>query len=244
MIIIPALLIIALIVGACFKSQLASSFKNKIVSLFNKPKTEQVDKTKNNENVKKNTQIENEKVAKKEEDKFYEITLSSGKVIKADYKEDNGTIKYEFVSPLEEGTTFDISPSQNLLLIDDGKSQDLKLYGADGKSRDLTLKSYTTKDGRSFPKESIISSNQGYKWCENAKFLSEDKVVYLSNLPWFGKPDLETYVWIVDLKTGNHMAVMNVKGKEVKFGKLDSKGLQINIDGTNKYLTNQGQLVD
>ena len=243
-IIIPTLLIVVLIIGVCFKSEATSNLKNKLISLFNKPKTEQLDKTKNNENIKKNNEIENKKVVKKEEDKFYEIILPSGKVVKADYKEDNGAIKYEFVAPLENGTTFDISPSQNLLLINGGITQELNVYGSDGKPKSLTLKSYTTRDGRTFPRESILSSSEGYKWCENAKFLSEDKIVYLSNLPWFGKSDLETYVWMLDLKTGNHVALMNVKGKEIKFGKLDSKGLQINIDGINKYLTLQGEVID
>ena len=232
-IIVPILIVIILIVAIILH------FKNKMMS-----NNEKVNQTQSVQKNDKKVYKKEENKTSKNEDKSYEIELSSSKKAKVDYKEEKGVIKYQFVSPLDSGTTFDISPSQELLLINDGSSQNLMLYDGYKKEKDITLKEYVTRDGRSFSKQSILSSSPEYKWCKDAKFLNNNKIVYLSNLPWFGKDDLNTYVWIIDIKTGNQMALMNVKGKNVTFGKLQSKGLEITIDGSTKYLDSNGNLVD
>ena len=151
---------------------------------------------------------------------------------------------YESEAPLQNGTTFSISPTQHSLLIVDGSTQELKLFDQNGNEKDLTFKSYKTRDGRVFTREQILSSQQGYKWCENAKFLDDNKIVYLSNLPWFGTGNLDTYLWMLDLQTGNYQTLFNVKGKEIILGNLTDKGLEITIDGNSKFLTANGELIN
>lgn len=242
------------VVGGCFmKFQgFPSGIKQKIVAIFDKPKESQGNKNNNADENKKNSESHNstddvnkgKAETSKEEDKEIDISLPSGNTAKVTYKEENGVRMYESVAPLEQGNTFDISPTQHSLALLNGITQQLEIIDQNGNEKDLTLKSYKTRNGQLFPREEIINSFPGYKWCESAKFLNDNKIAYLSNLPWFSNGDLDTYLWIVDTETGNHQTLFNVKGKKVSIGNLTDKGLEVTIDGTMQFLTPEGQLVD
>ncbi|GFZ31827.1 hypothetical protein CSC2_23530 [Clostridium zeae] len=190
-------------------------------------------------NASKDTSKNGNEEKKQEEDKYIEVTLGSGTVSKIFYDDVSGTKKYKYLDPIDSGVTFDISPSQNSMLINEVNTQQMKVIGSDGQQKEITKASYVTKDGRTFSREAIMKQYPGYLWSVNSKFIDDKHVAYVSQLPWFGVPDLYSYIWIVDINSGEHKALMNIKAKNLTISNLEADGLHIKADDTEKVITVQ-----
>lgn len=203
-------------------------------------KTSKVQENKNSSQESKEASKENvagENENKDNEEKYIEVTLSSGNISRAIYDEESGNRRFKALTPVEEGTTFDISPDKKFLVINDSATQQIKFIDINGNQKDITYPSYTTKNKEVIGRDTMLNDYPGYIWSKNAKFIDNTHVVYLSQLPYFRKGNLLTYAWIIDVNTGVHTTLWDVKGSDVKFGNLTDKGLEIEIDGTKKVLT-------
>ncbi|MBK1813573.1 hypothetical protein JHL18_23425 [Clostridium sp. YIM B02505] len=260
---VSTLLLVVIVIGvlafAATKINFKNDIKNKVSSIFtnktNKDKTStnndkeaatkpKDDSNKDNNkqsdsNTSKDTAKNNNEEKKQDEDKYIEVTLASGTVSKVFYDEIEGTKKYKYLDPIDGGVTFDISPSQNAMLINEVNTQQMKVIGSDGQQKEITKASYVTKDGRTFSRESIMKQYPGYLWSVNAKFIDDKHVAYVSQLPWFGVPDLYAYIWIVDINSGEHRAVMNIKAKNLTISNLAADGLHIKADDEEKIINVQ-----
>ena len=231
--------------GALYGSRKLNNVSLKNIFTFKKNDSDSKASTivKNEEDKKAEAKKEAAKETKAEnETKYIDVTLSSGTKVKAVYAEENGTKKFTLVEGLSGGSTFDINKSGSQVIINDASSQEIKIYNLNGEEKNITKANYVTKSGQSFSKDTIMKQYPGYIWSLNAKFLDDTHVVYISQLPWFRKADLDTYVWIMDLNSGVYQTVRAAKGKAVKIETLNDKGITVDIDGSKKTVTSDGNV--
>lgn len=231
--------------GALYGSGKLNNVSLKNIFTFKKNDSDSKASTivKNEEDKKAEAKKEAAKETKAEnETKYIDVTLSSGTKVKAVYAEENGTKKFTLVEGLSGGSTFDINKSGSQVIINDASSQEIKIYNLNGEEKNITKANYVTKSGQSFSKDTIMKQYPGYIWSLNAKFLDDTHVVYISQLPWFRKADLDTYVWIMDLNSGVYQTVWAAKGKAVKIETLNDKGITVDIDGSKKTVTSDGNV--
>jgi len=221
-----------------------SSVKNHIFSIINK------------KNVNNDKKIAEPKIPKKQpaqnvieerkpenEDKSYTFKLSDGKEYKAIYEENNGEKKYKNVTGENENLDFNISPSANGIIIYDTGVQSIIYMNLDGVTSDLSKKIHISSSGTKFTKENTIKSNPGYIWAKNAKFIDNENVAYVSQLPWF-KKEATKYVWVVNIKNPDNPKLFEeISGANIILGKLEDKGLNISIDGKLGHLKANGELI-
>jgi hypothetical protein len=188
----------------------------------------------------KNTTDVKEAETPKEEG--FEFKLADGTSLKAVYTTTGTVKKFQYVSPKEKNVNFSINPTGDKIIVFDSGAQSIMLIDAAGKVQDITNQAYTSSKGTVFKKENVLSSYKNYIWCSSPAFISDTKVAYISQLPYFQKTT--EYVWTVDLTTNKHKQVSNVSGEKITFGKLESKGLAMNVDGSVYYITATGSVVE
>ncbi len=173
---------------------------------------------------------------------YIEAKLGGGIVAKCEYKTVDD--KKEFIGMEKlEGASYDISPNKQLLLILD-KDQNMKLVDINGKVADITRKEYVSTKGTKFPKDTIIKKDKDYVWHDQAKFLDDNKIVYGSNLPYFGTAATKEYLWIYNIKNKNNTLVRNISGKGITIGKIvPKKGIEIKVDKSEYILNDKGSIV-
>ncbi len=195
----------------------------------------------NEENIEEVT-TEEEEAPKEPESKTKDLTVKTGVILKAEYEEDNGVAKFKGIKDAPSNIYYTLNQDKNLILtIDD--SQDMKLFNIDGKEAIITKDKYVAPNGEVFNKAAVLQTYNGYLWNVEAKFINNTKVAYISNVPYFGY-DLSKYIWVVDLNDSSHKTLWNSKGREVKFGEIKEKGLEVTIDGNVKYINSNGELIN
>ncbi|WP_040212248.1 hypothetical protein [Clostridium polynesiense] len=193
----------------------------------------------NNLSGNKDAKNEEENNTKKSEEKYFEIKLPDGTNARAVYEQDDSSIKFKYLTGNDK-TSFDISPSGKKMIILDGTTQDLIELSIDNSIKDLTYKVYTTRNKSKIYKDKKLSQNPQFQWHSSPKYVSEETIAYVSQMPWF---KTEKYVWLVDSTAGNHRYVKNIKGSEIKFGNLTNKGLEVIIDGETIIIDSEGKTV-
>lgn len=205
-------------------------FFDKILNTPAKPKTEE---TKQKETVpsQKPKEIEN---------KFKEIKLSDSLTIKVGLNIEGTAEKYNGI--LTEGLngSYDISPAGNQMVFLDKSTQTVYLIDKDGKSTDITYKKYVSKNKTVYEKTEVLKENPDYIWADSPKFLGEGKILYISNVPWFGT-NRRQYLWIYDIKTNTYKH--NLRGTSIVLNGLKDKGYEVKLDDKLVYLDNDGGLV-
>ena len=88
-----------------------------------------------------------------------------------------------------------------------------------------------------------LKSHKTYIWSITPKFIDEDNIVYVSELPWINEKAVQ-YIWKVNLKTNTHVQVKPASGKSITFKKITSKGLETIIDGNAVYITSAGEVIN
>lgn len=179
---------------------------------------------------------EPEKEVPKEPEKLYvDINLSPGVIVKAEYVVQEG--KKQFVSVEQvQGYTFNISPSKGQLLLLDN-AQNMKVADTEGVIKDITKTAYVSQSGTNFPKDQILASNPTYIWHSEARFIDDTKVVYVSELPYFGNGGQKKYVWVHDLATNSDRTIWALIGANITVGDIvPEKGITITVDGVVSYL--------
>ena len=122
------------------------------------------------------------------------------------------------------------------------EKQETLLINAKGEVTNLTMQQYISKKGTIFKKDSVLEKYENYIWADEARFISDNLIVYKSNIPYFGT-DLNQYIGIVDITTKEHKTLWNYKTKEIKFGEFTDKGLEVTINGKINYVDKNGKLI-
>lgn len=135
-----------------------------------------------------------------------------------------------------------ISPDKTKFLVTDTK-QNLFIINVNDEITDITKPNYVSTTGSTYTKESILNQYQGYVWHKSAKFISDTKIAYVSNLPYFGS-GISEYIWVYDIESGQHITKWEIKSNEISLGEISEKGLEIHVDGKIKYITVDANIVD
>lgn len=168
----------------------------------------------------------------------YSIQLSDGKTAKAIYEINNGDKLFKSVTCDGENLSYDVSPSKKNVIIYDSKNQAILLLDTSGNKQDITNPQYTPTSGNTITKDAQLSSDSSYIWCSNPKFLDDNNIAYVSQLPWIGKTT--KYVWIESLSNKNNVLVQGIEGENVKLDKITDKGLTVISDDKTVYLKADG----
>ena len=204
--------------------------------------SEQTEKTKEEETNQEET-IDKEP-AKEELQKPLEesidITLVSGSIAKAIYINDNNGGKvFETLNTTDKGVSFNISPSGKQMIVTDTNFV-ITLYNVDGTTKVVSKDQYISSGGGVFTKEATMKSNPQYIWNANPKFISEEKIIFVSNRPYFGNKVLKQYLWMTDIKTNADTVFWESAGASIDIGEKEEKGTKITVDGNVNYIDLNG----
>jgi hypothetical protein len=227
-----------------------SSYKNlKLFSVLKGEKKEEIPS--NNANVKENdvenNSQENQNTAAETqnqvEERGYEVELSNGTKIKAVYETKEGLNRFKYILPLDAPVTFSMNTSGTAMVLLDNESQNMILVDIGGKVQNITNLKYTySKDGKNivYNKETVLSKykKNNYIWCSSPKFIDDENIVYLSQLPHISSKVSTKYLWSVNIKNMNsHKYEYSLKGESLKLGNNTDKGVELLLDnGTINYV--------
>lgn len=170
----------------------------------------------------------------------YTVQLSSGQNVNLLYENKNNSKKFSGIGPNNADIPYSISPSGKNIVIFDSKTQSILLFDLDGNKQDITNPKYVSSTGSVISKSSQLSSNPNYIWCSSPKFIDDNNVAYISQLPWLSKTS--EYIWIANITNKSHAMVQSAEGKSIKFGDTSDKGLSVTIDGKTVYLKASGEI--
>lgn len=174
----------------------------------------------------------------------YDVALSSGEKIKAVYDiKDNQKI-FKCIEPVSSKAIYSINNDGSRMVIYDKNNQNMILVDADGTLKSITKPDYTSTDGTmNIKKEDELKQNPEYIWCSSPVFVGKENIVYISQLPWFGRT--QKYVWIYNAENNTHITVKDpngndLNGNDLKFNGVTDKGLSITSDNKNYILSYSG----
>ncbi|MBU3180613.1 tRNA (guanine-N1)-methyltransferase [Clostridium psychrophilum] len=167
------------------------------------------------------------------------VSLSDGQKISIQYtvKAAKKTIKGILNS---KDIAYDISPSKKAVVIESKKNQDLLYVDVNKVSKDITKKVYKSSKNKPFSKANKLEISPSYVWSITPKFINEDNIAYVSELPWMNEKAIQ-YIWKVNIKTNTHMQVQSISGKTITFKNITSKGLGTMVDGNTVYVMALGE---
>lgn len=195
----------------------------------------------------KKEETKNEQKVKEEPKKPIEETINiplvSGNVAKAVFVNDekNGKV-FKTLNNIDNGVSFNISQSGKQILITDTNLV-ITLYNVDGTSKIISKDQYVSTKGDVFTKEATIKAKPEYLWNENPKFISEDKIIFISNRPYFGTSAVKKYIWITDIATGEDKIMWEMSGTDIQIGEREEKGIKVIIDGKTYYIDVNGNYI-
>ena len=195
------------------------------------------------ENIKETHEEEPEEVKEetKAKDLFVEVVLAEGVNAKIKYIEDNGLKQIETID-VPEGYSFNVSPQKDKVVFLD-PAQNMKVADITGNVVDITKKEYISQAGSTFPKDQILAATPTYTWHSQPKFIDDNKIVYVSELPYFKNSGQKKYVWIYDAVNNIHKTVWNFIGTDIVIGEVvPDKGITITADGAVYYLNSNEEI--
>ncbi|MGH4052095.1 MAG: hypothetical protein ACREVX_12240 [Clostridium sp.] len=181
----------------------------------------------------------------KEEDttknEIFVATLSDGQKINIEYSKTGTEKNIVGVSNAKE-ISYDISPNKKAIVVQNMKNQDMLYVNVNETTKDITKKVYVSSKKVPFTKQEKMIKTPDYVWSITPKFIDEDNIAYVSELPWMNEKKLQ-YIWKVNLKNNKHVQVNRSSGKKIIFQNIESKGLAANIDGNVVYITPLGKII-
>lgn len=180
---------------------------------------------------------------KKTVEESIDITLFSGNIAKAIYVDDkNGGKIFQTLNTTEIGVSFNISPSGKQMIVTDTNLV-ITLYNVEGDAKIISKDQYISSNGGVFTKEATMNAQPQYLWNANPKFISEEKIIFVSNRPYFGTANLKQYLWMTDIQTDADKVFWEVAGANIDIGEKEEKGIKITIDGKIYYMDVNGNYV-
>lgn len=255
---------ITLIAIFSYSSNFKNFFNNKLSTLINMKLNRLNKKTNKNdiklsENEKTSSDMKSNPEASTEniEEKGIEVALSDGIKLQAVYENKDGSNKFKYVTPIDAPVNFSVNPSGDAMVILENNTQNMFYVSIDGKVQKVNDTKYISSTGEVFPKESILKTNTDYIWCSSPKFIDDNNVAYISEVPWFKRTT--KYVWVFNIKDNKikdrndhtlckqfdkELGLEDLGGDNVKFGNLTDKGLEVLIDNKIKYIKYNGQFIE
>ena len=236
-----------LVIGILFLKMAMNSInmetlRSKVQSWIDEDNEEIQDNTNKTNEENKQEETVQEETPKEPEIKTMDLIVREGIILKAEYEESNGVVKFKGIKDATSNIYYTLNQDKNLILTID-ENQDMKIFNVNTKEANITKDKYVAPNGEVFNKSSVLQTYNGYLWNVEAKFITNTKVAYISNVPYFGY-DLNKYIWVVDLNDNSHKTLWNSKGKEIKLGEIKEKGLEVTIDGNVKYINSNGELIN
>lgn len=183
-----------------------------------------------------------EKTVEEKKEEAYDLALANGSKIKVVYEGQGEEKKFKHILPLESKTQYDISPNGKAAVVFDDKVQRIKYIDISGKITDITRNQYVSTGGNVvINHDELLQSRSDYIWCTSPKFIDDNNIAYISQLPWLNKST--KYIWITNTQGSNHVYVTSVSGENIKFNNIDPKGLATTIDGNVFYLKTTGEVI-
>lgn len=225
----------------------AGTYKNtKLFSVFKREKKDETEPSRGvEEKPTPETQNSTETPAKVEEEKGYDIALSNGTKVRAVYIATDAGNKFKYILPLDSPVSFNINPSGSNMVIMDVAAQNMKLVDINGNVQDITKTEYTytnKEDGKTsvFNKEDILEKykENNYVWCTSPKFIDDENIAYLSQLPYVSSKKKEKFLWAVNIKNKDkHEYKYALNGENLRLGNTSAKGIELTLDnGTVKLI--------
>jgi len=200
--------------------------------------SEQTEKTINQEETIDKEPVKEE--LQKPLEESIDITLVSGSIAKAIYINDNNGGKvFETLNTTDKGVSFNISPSGKQMIVTDTNFV-ITLYNVDGTTKVVSKDQYISSSGGIFTKEATMKTTPQYLWNANPKFISEEKIIFVSNRPYFGNKVLKQYLWMTDIKTNADTVFWESAGASIDIGEKEEKGTKITVDGNVNYIDLNG----
>ena len=175
-----------------------------------------------------------------EKNEIFIASFSDGQKISVEYNVKSGKKNIKGVSNTKD-ISYDISPSKKAIVVQSTKNQDMLYIDVNKVTKDITKKEYTSSKGEVFPKVNKLREKPTYIWSITPKFIDEDNIAYVSELPWMKEKEVQ-YIWKVNLKNNEHTQVMSASGKQVTFKNITAKGLETITDGQVVYVNSSGEV--
>lgn len=170
----------------------------------------------------------------------YDIQLSNGKTASVVYETKNNDKTFKQGVTTDSNVLYNISPSGKKAILFDDKVQSMILVDINGNKEDVTNPQYTSTSGSIIEKNAQLSTQPNYIWCSSPRFIDDNNIAYISQLPWIGKTT--KYVWIENLEQKSNVWVEEIKGEELKIEGLTDKGLTVIEDGKTVFLKSNGSI--
>ena len=223
-----------------FKGLLNKSKENKEAQVQKKPET--VVKELTTSEKSKAKQVKDAAKAKTPaESQAFVVSLSDGQKISIEYNVQAAQKSIKGITN-SKGISYDISPSKKAIVIQSTKNQDLLYVDVNKVSKDITKKIHKSSKNQAYSKKNKLESSPNYIWSITPKFIDEDNIAYVSELPWMNEKAVQ-YIWKVNLKTSAHTQVKPVSGIKITFKNITPKGLETIIDGNIVYITPLGEVI-
>ena len=122
--------------------------------------------------------------------------LLNGNEFELNCSENNGKKVVNSVKNLESEKYCIDNYGEKVIILD--KDQNIFLCDIEGNVIDLTLNEYVSPYGEVFKKDEILSTYNDYIWHSQVKFLNNNKIEYVSNLPYIGY-GISQYINVIDI---------------------------------------------
>lgn len=175
------------------------------------------------------------------ENQVFIVSLSDGKKISVQYDVIGTEKNIKGVLDAKD-IAYDISPSKKSIVIQNTKNQDLLYFDVNNISKDITKKEHRSSKNDVFSKAEQLKKYPNYRWSITPKFIDEDNIAYISELPWINEKSL-LYIWKISLKNNAHTQVKPAEGKSIIFKNITPKGLETLIDGKIVFVTSLGKVI-
>lgn len=138
----------------------------------------------------------------------------------------------------------DVSPSKQSAIIYNKSTQTVYYIDKDFNVKDITYKQYITTKGVKKTKESVLAGNPKFVWVSNPRFVSENLIVYTSQVPWF---ETNLYLWSYNLSDNSYRNLTYngnmVSGDTFEFQSVNEKGLVFSTGGNSYVVTPDGNVI-
>lgn len=176
----------------------------------------------------------------------------AGETLKADYKLTTGSIiiiSYEQPSPGEtrflsvtgaDGEcSWDISPSGNVLLLNETKDQNLVLIGADLKAVDRSFNTYNYA-GTGNLRRDVYNKRDNFIWMRQAKFFTDDLILFESQVALAMKP---MYIWSYIPSTNKYKLVDGTRSTTARLLTLTDAGFEVALDDKTVHINTSLEVI-
>lgn len=157
--------------------------------------------------------------------------LSTGENLTIKYNKVGDTVAFTSVTGSQDKYFFDISPDDSKLVINEKAEESIFVIGSDLMAMDRGLLEFKGKD------DGVIKRSEkagtGFIWANNAKFLNNNTLIYVSGITNGDKP---LVIRSIDLTTGSDIEIEGTGGSAIGLGNLTDTGIEVTIDGASKHI--------